>query len=355
VTDDSSDQPLEQGFLYVTPVYLHEGFTVQAQTILPTPWLIPALTAIQGVTATGEVASYVAAQMPLSSSFGRLSKRDMECLHFNRFCTDYLVATGKLPYTSATQRERPDFEVVNQVGDSTTLDCTQFVLRDQRQAHALFRLIVDRLSAKRERLTHLLGTVVTIWFRDDEQRPVLPPRSTDKPAADAIAEALAGYAFDPTATTVPGTELPDPMPNVGIENTDFGCGFFATPLRGSLPDSPTFASLGFEFVLAYQALHTRSSIKNELASMIAKKGDTPTSDVLVTVGGPARDGLCYPADEFFGAFCADEPLVVDAPSLHTVFLHFWSTGRIVQVLPTWEEVNVGIYGGRVPPHYTIRA
>lgn len=355
MTGDSAASPPQEGFLYVTPVYLHEGFTVHAQTILPTPWFIPALIAMNGVTPSGEAASYTAAQLPLASSFGRLTKREMERLHFDRFCTDYLLATKTLPYTSARQGDRPDFHVVDCAGNETTLDCTQFILADQRHAHALFRLIVDRFSAERERFTYLGGTVVTIWFRDDQQRPLLPPRNTDSAAADVIAEALAAYEFDPTATTVPGGQLPDPMPYIGIEHTSFGCSFFAAPLRGGVPDSPTFATLGLEFVLAYQALHTRSSIRNDLAALIAKKAETPASDVIITIGGPARDGFCYPADEFFGAFCADEPLAVDVPSLERVFLHFWTTGRIVQVLPTWEEVHSGVYTDRVPTHYVIRA
>jgi hypothetical protein len=309
--------------------------------------------AVNYVGRDGEPAAFVAAQMPLASSFGPLSKAVMERLHFDRFCTDYLLASGKLPYTAPVQGDRPDFHVLDVDGNETTLDCTQFVLADQRHAHALFRLIVQRVASERERFTHLRGAILTIWFRDDQHRPLLPPREADRTTADAVAEALAAYAFDPAATTVAGGPLPDPMPDIGIEQTDFGFGFSGTPLRGSLPDSPTFAALGFEFMLAYQASYTRAEVRDALEALIIKKGDTPTSDLLITVGGPARDGFCYPADEFFCTFALDSPLDVKVPSLHRVCVHHWSTGRIVQILPTWAGYP-GLYSGRMPNHFVIQ-
>jgi hypothetical protein len=83
--------------------------------------------------------------------------------------------------------------------------------------------------------------------------------------------------------------------------------------------------------------------------MISRK-DRPGNDVLlVSVGAPNRVGNQYLAEEVLGSFMLENPEPVSARHLSAAYMHFWGTGRIVNILGTApEELCPAVYNGLCP-------
>jgi hypothetical protein len=358
------EQPTS-GRLQLLPVHLSEEITAAAISAAILPWGPPRFMALTG-TATADNAEIAAitGEWPATapSPVRDIEKQELERLHIDQFCTDHLLATGVLPYVKigavSAGQDPPDFNVVRADGSSAGVECTQFAIEAQRHAHALFDGIRRAvLAADRARFTHLAGATVFMWFRADDGRPSLPPRASDQEAANAVVEGLAEYKFDPDATKVPGGDLPQQAPDIGITNTKFGCGFYAVPMVGAAPATSFFAATGFELALSFQLTYRQEEIRTALVDAVAAKDRPESDELLITVGGPDSHGLTFTSEFFLLDFMlrAGDPMIPPPNHLSRVLVHVWGTGMVVQLCPSFVVVSTGPYAGLTPSHFPSAA
>jgi hypothetical protein len=183
-------------------------------------------------------------------------------------------------------------------------------------------------------------------------QPEFPPAASDAEAIAEIAEKLAEFRPEIDPTWVPSGPPPEQAPLITIGATSFGCSFHASPLMNALPDTPFFISAGFEIGFGLLTIHRPESAWRQLVQIIERKDRQGSDELLITAGGPDRDGYSFPSEELAAeialGFEAEPPMT---KHLAKVRLHFWTTGRVVELVPERREIVEPMYrGGLVPAH-----
>lgn len=315
----------------------------------------------QPVAEPGRPFVLFSAETPLSMfpTFGRVAKQQLERLHLDRYATDMLLATGSRPFGKAIAGADPPDFVVESPSGQMAIDCIQFAIEGRRQVHALFRALRDAVLADDPaRFSHLAGLQVYLWVVDKTTTDLaLPPRHTNLGFVAALADRLATFRFDPSKHRIPGVgPLPD---NVAIETEPVSgeCVFYATPLSHSFPLSPFFSRTGFEIGFAYPTSHARDQSWEQLASKL-RDHDKPTNEeVLVTVGGPASDGLVFPSEHILFDFLMQEPPAPHLALKHVrrVVAHSWDTGAVAELFPEFRLLTAGAHQRLITSHHPTRA
>lgn len=227
---------------------------------------------------------------------------------------------------------------------------------ERRAAFGLFKRVraalVRSAAESRSRFAALAGLVVYMSFEGAAGKPEFPPGSSDANAVSKIVERLSEFRPEIDPTWVEGDIPPVQAPPITMGSTSFGCRFHAAPFTNALPDTPFFISTGFEVGFGMLSIHRPAGAWQQVVEIVERKDREGTDDLIITVGGPDRDGYAFPSEELVAdlalRFAAQPPI---AQHLSSVRLHFWTTGRIVQLIPERAEIVEPFYrGGLVPSH-----
>jgi hypothetical protein len=195
-----------------------------------------------------------------------------------------------------------------------------------------------------------------MWFADAESPDGLPPRAGYTEAVNEIVETLARYDADPRRLWVAnGAGLPD-HPDLAPARTSQGCTLYAVPMALACPNTSFFVATGFELGFGVQTTHRAEESWTEILRIIATKDREGTDDLLITVSGPNDDGFAFPSEELVATIALEGRVNPPATRyLKRVRLHFWNTGRIVEVVPRVAEVAAPTFDGTVLSHLPVAA
>jgi hypothetical protein len=262
------------------------------------------------------------------------SKEVLERVQLEKYRLDYLVRTGSVPFEDVRRgAEPPDFEVMR--GESWhRLDCVALAVQEKRLAEALFTKLIEKVAVagKDRPLEHLAGTHVTLWFSQGSQRP---PRATDHSIVAEIVDALAQVEVDreeiaKLTTNIAAHGWPETFPKgfAVVDKQHFG--FQVTPVDGWQPSNALSEQLGFDLSLSYPLIIT--DIRAELQRLVSGHDNGKIDELLVVIGGPNRDGICFPAEHIFGPWLREnsiEPLT--AQHISRVTAHIWLGGDVLNL------------------------
>lgn len=330
------------------------GMTCTAMSAAFLPWGSPSYMAMVGHDPddVGRVLLEIAYEWPSNwlRTTSALGQFDLEWLHVQRFRSDHILGKGFQPFIEVGPGADPPDVVVRGEGGRIGLECTRLAVAARQSAHGLFRAVRQRVAAvPPEHFAALAGHVVYMWFRQ-ESTLTLPFRKSDEEAAIELVQALADYRPDTATLWVPGDNaMPDPAPVLPLHETSAGATFYCVPLVGSVPDSWLFNVAGFELGLAYTSRHSALDEAARLAKRISEKDRAGSEWLLISAGAPDKLGATYPAEEALAQFLITHgDLHVEPENLKRVTMHFWSTGRAVDLWPETKELFGPLYQGGVP-------
>lgn len=285
---------------------------------------------------------------------GTVKKGDLENYHLSRYCTDVLLATGALPYVGITPGANPpDFIATADPEGQLGIDCTQFTVPSRRPANSLFGVVRSAiLQEPRERFAHLAACAVYMWFGDETVGFLPAPGPKEKAKVEAIVSALADYQVDRERMLGPlGAPLPDRLPDHGLDQTVPGTTFYALPMMGAVPATPFFMRTGFELGMVFSTTHDAASVEGEIGRLVEKHDKPGIDHLLITAGGPNRDGFVFPTEEYLISLFAGPSLALPTTQhLSEVTLHLWANGTIIELLPAYREIVTVHPGGIQIPH-----
>ncbi len=363
-------EPPTGGFLHLLPPF-HADEDVWVTGIFAgvTPWQAPSLAGLKVVPESDPNAPRVIVTFehpaevfitpePLDKRARDLLrlKQFKERMHLDRYCTDHLLATGVLPYESvANGADPPDF-AGQAAGEDRAIECTQFTVRGRRQAHGLFKAVRQAVLVaardSREQFARLHGCVVYMYFGGGSGPIGLPPRDTDSEAIAEIIDALAHYDADPLRLWVErGAEMPE-RPDLAPTTTAHGCTLYAVPMALAAPVTSFFVATGFELGFGMPTTHRPAEAWEDIIRLIERKDKEGADDLLITASGPEEAGFSFPSEQWIATLGLEGPRAAPATRhLKRVRLHFWNTGRIVELVPEVKEVASPKFPlGFIPPH-----
>ena len=107
-------------------------------------------------------------------------------------------------------------------------------------------------------------------------------------------------------------------------------GFQVTPVEGWQPSNFLSEQLGFDLSMSYTLAIT--NVHSELQRLVSGHDNGKMDALLVVVGGPNRDGICFPAEHIFGPWLKEnlvEPLT--AQHISRVTAHMWLSGDVLNL------------------------
>ena len=165
------------------------------------------------------------------------------------------------------------------------------------------------------------------------------------------------YQPDPTHYTVEAPGGPPAQLRAGFDAVDApgDVSFFCTPFINAVPTSPLFTPTGLEVGLAFESIHSARPEWARLRAAVRRKDRPGNNVLLISAGAPDRFGNQYPAEEVLAGFLLDHPESIESDHLSAVILHFWSSGRAVNILgEAPQEAWPPIYQGLTPAFQPFR-
>ena len=361
---DPGDGTRQTAFVTLLPMRLDKGMTLSHFVNVPSPWGSPLLIGTTGTELAGEPVLVLVNEAPVNflrptQPLDDPDKWQVELLHLQRASVDSRIATGSDLFHGVEKGEDPPDAIVH-IGDQRFgWELTTFSIEARRLAHDLFVRVRAKVALQqRHRVSHLTGHIVYMWFGDEGQGTGLPYRRNDDAAADQLVEALVSYQPDPTHYTADTPGGPPAQLPAGFDAVDApgDVSFFCTPFINAVPTSPLFALTGLEVGLAYQSVHSAHAEWAKLRAAVRRKDRPENNVLLISTGAPDRLGNQYPAEEILAGFLLDHPEPIEANHLSDVILHFWSSGRAVNILgDTPREMWPAIYQGVTPAFQPFRS
>ncbi len=267
------------------------------------------------------------------------SKEALERAQLEKYRLDYLLRFGEVPFEDVRRgAEPPDFLVMRD-GSPYGVDCTALALEEKRLAEALFTRLIQKVAANdNASLEHLAGTHITIWFGHGTE---LPPRVSDHSTVEEIIETLEHVEVDRdrfarTATDLAAHGFPDTMPqtfpaDLGVvEKESFS--FQVAPTDSWQPRDQLSAQLGFNVLLSLPIMVEEARIRMELQRLVSDHDNGQTNQLLVVIGGPNRDGVCFPAEHALSLWLKEDAVKpVSAQHISQVTAHTWISGEIFDI------------------------
>jgi hypothetical protein len=167
----------------------------------------------------------------------------------------------------------------------------------------------------------------------------LPPKRMDDTVITPLLDALAAATVDRNATVAFAAEVaskgfPATLPPIVSEGKidDGRAGFVANIVCDPEQANQQFGALGFGLQLHLPNLVTLTEMRSELQRIVSSHDRPEIEYLLVTAGGPDREGIRYPAEELFAALLMqDQDCVVSAVHVRCVTLHLWSAAEVRQI------------------------
>ena len=342
------------GFITLLPMRVDETLIISNLVIVQSPWGAPLLMGAQGASQNGDPVLILINESPVNflrpmRPLDELDKWQLELIHIQRAAVDARLSGIELFHAVEKGGDPPDALV--HIGESRHgWELTTFSVQRRRMAQDLFARVRAKLSfQQRHRVSHLTSHMIYMWFGMEGDAAGIPYARNDEDSVDQLVEALVRYQPQPKDYTVESKDgMPLQLPEgFGPVRAPGDVSFFCVPFINSAPASPLFTMTGFEVGLAYQSVHTASSEWDRLRSAIHRK-DKPGNDVLlISAGAPDRFGSQYPAEEVLASFLLDHPEPFACSHLSAVILHFWSSGRAVNLLgevplEAWPPIYQGL-------------
>jgi hypothetical protein len=348
----SDTQAESGGYMFALPYLARANYTAEGMAVLPAPWGGPIASAITGKDQKGQWLGIIN-ESPVGwiRPVTPLSDKEIELIHLNRLATDWRAATGENMFDAILEeREKPDL-IVSAHGQSVGIEMTTFSIERRRKAQGLFFGLTSRLAKQpRHRLGHLSGYQIFVWFGGDDDSAGLPFNRNAAESFDELVEAIVAHSPSPQEHLVPGDELPQTLDRAGLVRTPNDVQFFSIPLLGGVPNSPFYALTGMHVALAYQSDHSASAEWRDLRKRVERKDVVENNAVVISVGAPDKFGRCFVAEEMLADLLLSSPEATKTEHLKSIILHFWSTGRAIQLIgndgPT--EMWPALYSGTVP-------
>jgi hypothetical protein len=252
--------------------------------------------------------------MPLWTSESRLEKEIVERLHLERYRSDYLMATGRLPFDNVRRgKDPPDFVVEAALGHEG-VDCTAFTLEERRSAYRMFARLRTLLAKSGEgSFPNLRDTAVIVWFGLGSG---LPPKRGDREVVNALVKCMQKARIDrdrlaEVADEIAREGFPDQFPEGGAAiywTPEKEAGFQVVPVAPRGLVGAFAKKMGFACELSMSTQVNESAVRAELERLIRQHDQEGIDHLLITLGGPDQDGLVYPAEEQLVAFLAGDVL-----------------------------------------------
>ncbi len=339
------------GFIQMLPVHLTEGMTCTAIQAAVLPWGSPSHMAVVGHSVTDNSVQMIAIGYEWPTAWLRttepISAFDLEWLHVQRFRSDHVLGLGAHPFWNVQQGGDPPDVIVETQDGVLGIECTRFAIPMRQRAHGLFRAIRQRIGMTGpEHFAAVAGQVVYMWFNDDDASQGLPFARPETEAAQTLVESLAEYRPTPEQLWIASGNLPDRAPELPLIRTGHGAAFYCIPMMNSVPDTMLFSYAGFEVGLAYTTSHQSATEWESLWQRVIQK-DKPGNDwLLISVGAPDNRGTTFPSEEALADFLLNNPAPLASPvNLRRVTMHFWSSGRAVDLWPERRDVFGPLYQG----------
>jgi hypothetical protein len=350
----------QQGWFFAFPISI-AGLGGEATEIIAiaSPWGVPLTIGIRGTSgSSAEPTMWIALEqeIPWLRPDARLDKKMVEFMHVQRFAADCRGATGAEPYAAIEGNKEdlpPDFFATLADGNRVGLECAAFSVEDRRRAEALFRNLKNKLVfQQRHRTGHLTGCSVIMWFGKGQSPDTRPPSKNDDVAAEELIEALSQYRPNVEALrTQFSAGMPPQMPPLGTGSASKDATFYAVPMLNSIPVGPFTSISGYNIVLAYSTQHTASSVAAVVEKLVQDHDKEGVDTLLITSGGPDRDGVMHPLEQILSDFYLQNPKTLKTDHINHVIMHRWPTGDAYDLLetppkPLWPAV----YQGHAPAH-----
>jgi hypothetical protein len=131
----------------------------------------------------------------------------------------------------------------------------------------------------------------------------------------------------------------------------------AAPLAFAFPNTKFFVATGFEVGFGLHTAHRPQEIWGELLKLVARKDRVGNDHLIITVGGPDRNGYAFPSEEYLaGLACRLDRPTPKLKHLSKVWVHFWSSGLILEIAPArGAAVTAGFGSGLVPSYFSFEA
>jgi len=289
---------------------------------------------------TGEPIAIVAMETPVPVMPAGATQHALERVQLERYRVDYFLRTGVLRFDDVRRGDDPPDFIVSGGTVDETIDLAALGLEERRKAYGLFRRFRERLFAatKEGRLAHLRGTLVNVWFLTEGQ---LPPKATDELILEGLLQELQAYRPDregyaQAVDSIMRDGFPERLPTqlLPISTADQSAGCQIVPVEEGALSGPFSSATGFECQLKTSTYVRQSDIRAELNRLIAQHDKAPTQHLLLTLGGPDRNGLRYPSEAQLARLLLNgQPLAVPAVAhLRRVTLHCWTTGEVFEIL-----------------------
>jgi hypothetical protein len=342
--------------MHLLPIHLKQGMTCTAIQAGMLPWGSPAHMAIVGYWESDPGVAIEAIGYEWPSNWLRtvepISTFDLEWLHVQRFRSDHVFGLGMHPFWSVRRGDNPPDVLVDTPDGPVGLECTRFAIAARQEAHGLFRAIRQRIAmVDPEHFAALRGNVVYMWFNDDDASLGLPFMRPATEAAETLVQSLVEHRPSPDSMWVAGESVPNPAPELPLVRTEHGAAFYCIPMTNAVPDSFLFNSAGFELGLAFTTTHSATQEWADLWTRVGHK-DKPGNDwLLLSAGAPDNRGVVYPSEEALASFLLNNPVTVPSfEHLKRVTLHFWSSGKAVDLWPERRELFGPLYQGSSPAY-----
>jgi hypothetical protein len=279
-----------------------------------------------------------------------VSKQILERLHLEKFRFDYLLRRGAIPFDDVRSGDDPpDFILITR-GAEARLDCAALTIQHRRRAYDRFRRLTERLAAGagRRDFSGLKGTAVAVWFGERMEQE--PPGRSDDALVDPLLDMLADATVDRDAHRRLMEEvdkahgLPQQLPQGFLtegSTPDRGVGFFANVVCEPEQAEDILGPAGFSIALHMPQPLTLDDVRAELERLTLKHDKPEIESLLVTAGGPDRNGIRYPAEELVAAQLAEGgDLALEAQHIQEVFLHLWGSCDVSDVDVLRSSLNV---------------
>jgi hypothetical protein len=345
------------GFLHLLPMHISQPLTVSSIHASALPWGSPGLYALSGhppddpATAVLELAYEWPTRWLRSAE--PVAQQDLEWLHVQRFRSDFVLATGQLPFVNVRPGNDPPDVLVDTTEGTVGVECTRLALQDRLAAHGLFQAVRQRIGqVPPEHFAALHGHVVYLWFNDADSALSRPFRASDEAAAVDLVRALASYRPNTGNLWITGKALPDPAPTLPMQSTPAGARFYALPFVNAVPDTVLSNYAGFELGLAFTTRHEAVAEWGSLTERIVEK-DKPGSDwLLISAGAPDNRGFAHPGEEAVATLLlkAQSATSLNLQYLRRVTVHVWSTGEAFDIWPQQIPLFGPLYQGAAPAH-----
>lgn len=341
MTDGSGPAaPPQTGYMTLLPLFAEEAITVDGTIMLPSPWGAPLVMGAYGSDSQGQPIRILINEIPVNflrptRPLDEPDKWQLELFHLQRAGVDAKLAKGADLFQAAEKGSDPPDALVHVNGQQSGWELTTLSIESRRLSHDLFNRVRAKLAfQQRHRISHLTGHTVYMWFGMAAQASGLPYRRNDEAAVDQLIDALSAYQPDPAHYTYSTENGMPAQLTAGFRAVEApgDVAFFCTPFVGGVPTSPLFTMTGMEVGLAYQSVHSVRAEWAKLREPIRKKDRSGNNVLLISAGAPDRLGSMYVAEEVLADFLLQHPEPVEIKNLSAVLLHFWSTGRTVNIL-----------------------